>query len=1077
MKIEKQEASGSIYNISGDFVNNAPLRADSVYLSVGEGIFREFARPDQNTLKLQFGIDYLAALSTDLSDKKLITRQSISEFLLALEHTKEIAIVGNPGVGKTCMLYSLSMSLGEVIFINLKNRSIQTVLLHLINRINIKNENHLIDTIDVESGLELLQGILLSTELTFMFDECEESDAILQRLLPLNKGKNTFIYASQAKSAFEADQIEVFPLGNFDSEDAKDFLAKYDIVLDVFAFNDLYEASKGNALYLYYFSQFSISPLPKGINSYQRAIWQKLSNSQKECLIYVSIAQFPVSISSVAELLFENKVQEAVQMISELRLLNRIENGELEVFHPAFKVFVLNDLVLNGTESFYRVRLGEYFKEKNDLLQAVYLLIDADPKKIEDFGFEVLPVICNKGDIDFANKLIYELLENQTDEQTEGYLKLLLYQNRRYLRKKENTDLLRDEALALLEKSVDRRLYLSALMNKAMDLIEDGEIVAGSELADFIMAEDDGGQLGFTGQLLVSLSKVYIDLHQHKKAADACKKSFNIFAEEANLYGMLSSLANLASCLNHVDGYRDLSEEYALKLLQVPANDIYFGLVLIAHNVLTSIYRQKKDFDKAKMYGIQAVALSQQFKLIRKALLNLVNYGNIFRDIGEIPEALKIFEEALSHAVELDVKREQCRIYWIMSSIYVDLGKSVKGLELINRAVSCAEAVNYEYGIAHCFQERGEILELHKDYAEAGKSFERSYIVFADMGNMNRDASQSLTSAILMYMKANNKTRLDELVRLSISSFGSEQFMDLSGIAGYEDNTIDIHGYFLGLTQQYLSSDKASNQISAFLDYLKYCKDDLEHSKKHFKTILLMLASSGNNKFGLTTLGILIEQSGALIDFVDLRELISCIRKNNSRFIFRETFRDSVFLLSDPLGFNIEMNAHKEDLLGSKLCIEFLLFLMAIKGVLGIEEATKRESFCKIIFHEAEILNQVIRNRGGKELRFTSEQQTHIISIEEQYVEPIIVVVGDEYESISDLIKNRGTKSNLFFLRALICEISAHFYHMDGNAVFEVTQGLTGKIAALFDYTNVDQEFEREHDYGVDLSRIDALIT
>lgn len=1072
MKIDNQEASGSIFNITGDFVGD--IKAENIYLN-HEGVVQELVRPSQDILHIQFGINYLDDLQSEQTQKKLIKSSYHLRLQQVLNNCNEVAIIGNPGVGKTCILYQLSLNRKDVIYVNLKNKSLQTVLLHLINKYNISAGMPLIDKIDIESGLELLQALLTRGSLTFLLDECENSTEILERILPLKKHQNTFVYASQSRTEFDTEQIEVVSVGNFDESESKEFLKKYGVDLDVLSFNELLEASQGNALYLYYFSQYSVTPFPKGIEQYHRAIWKQLDTIEKECVIYAALAYFQVQITDISHLLFRDELQKTVELVDRLRLINRLTKGRIEVFHPAFKNFVVDQAKSDGTLDTYKKRLGDYFKTNKDFVQAAYLLIDIEPEAIEDFGFMIIPEIYNNGEFEFCNKIAYTLLKKKRDPSTEGYLKFCIYQNKRFIQLDHNYELI-DDAIRLFAEAGNQKLHTSARMNKAMDLIESGSVDQGRELVDFIISEDDGSDSEQTGALLVSLSKIYIDLHQYKMAADSCKKAYDLFAVQENLYGMASSMANLASSLNHFDGYRDLSRKYAHRLLDLKLSDYYFGIELIALNVLTSVYRQMKQYVGAKKYGALAVQQSQKFKLFKKAILNLINYGNIFRDTGEIEEAIKIYEEALLHAVEMNIPKEQSRIHWIMSDIFVEKGDLEKGMELINSSIESAKEVNYHYGIAHGHKERASIWEAKNELLNAAVDFEEAFDRFSEMEGMVKEAGRCLTNAILLYMKIGEMAKLERLIKLSIGSFGGGDFINLIGIADYEENNVDIHSYFDRLNKKYIEMPFPDNQVLSYLDYLKYCKDNLETSKKFYKNIVLKLCEGHEmNSNRLAVLAILIEQSGRLLQLDDLIEIITVIKANIKGLAIRKTVTEIVYLSMDPNGFNLEINVHQEDPVGIKLCLAFLLFRYAIPDIFIINREVLKEKYAKIYFHEFVVLKEMMEKRGGLPINFDDNQQSHVINFE-QIGFPLTVVIGADYEAKADLILFSENKCFMFLLRSLGCEISSHFYKKNVSEVYSLTRSVTARIGLMYGYTNVEDDAEKEFDYNLDLSKIEKLI-
>nr|WP_314494550.1 hypothetical protein [uncultured Chryseobacterium sp.] len=66
----------------------------------------------------------------------------------------------------------------------------------------MKNGQQLINAVDIDSSLEILQDLLVSSKMTFFINECEEAFDTLDRILLLNKFENKFLYASQSIQEF-----------------------------------------------------------------------------------------------------------------------------------------------------------------------------------------------------------------------------------------------------------------------------------------------------------------------------------------------------------------------------------------------------------------------------------------------------------------------------------------------------------------------------------------------------------------------------------------------------------------------------------------------------------------------------------------------------------------------------------------------------------------------------------------------------------------------------------------------------------------------------------------------------------
>ncbi|MGJ1417824.1 hypothetical protein ACR784_22270 [Sphingobacterium multivorum] len=1071
MQINKQEAD-TIVNIAGNLINSGELRINTVYLNVDGKQVEAFTQPDQSALKVQFNINYLTFLQKNFEGKNLIKRSACTEIEELLDTKQELAVIGQPGVGKSCMMYELSKSYVNVVYLNLKNKSLKTVLLYFINKINEVNSQPLTFIDDIDICLEILQSLLIKSKMIFFLDECEAAVDLFERILLLNKFENKFLYTSQNNLPFTNSRIEIFTLGTFDIEESRQYLNQQGLILDILTFNELYDVSCGNALYLYYYSQYSVNPLPKDLANYHRSIWGSLSNKEKECLIFISLSYLPMSITSLVSLVSFESLQEASEFISRLRLATISDDGHLSIFHPSFRDFISDELARFSTLKTYKIRLGEYYQEENDYIQATFLLIDEKPDAIHEFGFEALPGLVNRGDLELANRLINILLTKKQSPYVTGYLKYHLYGNLRLLNRARKADDILEEALKLLKKARDRKLYLSALMGKAIDLIERGEHQTGIDLADSILTDKSCSDELFKGQLLVSLSKIYVDLHQFKKAAVAAKTAYDSFAKENHLNGLISSLSNLASALGCTDDQKKLAEEYALKLLQLPLEKINYGTKLIVLNVLTSLNRQNRNYEAAKKYGYEAVYLCQHYKLEQKAILNLTNYGNVIRDTGDLTGAIAIYEEALEHSVKLDLPKEQSRVCWILSSIYAEQGEQTKSLEFIAVSIKMADRVNYLYGMAHGLDEQGALLSEMKRMSDAGASYEKAFHIFNSMDDMVRESRNCLTNAILCYMESEESDRLEGLINLSLDSLETSRFIDLGGISDYDRINIDVHNYFLRIGKKATESVNAPNLIQSYLNYLKYCKRTPLVSSKDFKNLLLQLSKNVNtNKYIKANLAVLIEQSSNLLNRKDLLDIIESLDQQLEGFFARETEFEIIFLISLKEGFNIEIGVLKDELTNIKLTINFILFLYSLPKCLCFK-GNKMESFCKINMINYSTLISHLGNTKVPSFNFDDFIQVTILN-RPDYTIPLFVVVNDDFESFSDLMEKEENKCNFYFIRTLINELIGHFHHAKKNIIWKYTKSLSQEIAHLYDYTMISGQAEIQSDFHVDLSKLD----
>ena len=1073
MEIESQNAARDIINVSGNLdLNGGSMTVQALYVNSAE---QPIALPDQEALKTRFAISYLDFVVQEFDKKQVISRAILDDIKTILSSKNEIALVGVPGTGKTCLLVQLSHGISDVIYLSLNGKSLVMVLSHLINKINLRYDKALTAITDTQVGLEIFQSLLVISELTFLIDDCESNAEVIQKFLPLIKGKNTFIFASRTEGGFKTAGVTCFPVGAFTIEESKEFLKMNSIELELLSFNKLFEASKGNPLYLFYFSKFQLDPFPQDIDQFHEKIWDVLDSRQQECLIAVALSYQHINMRALTELLEFKYLTETVKFVNDLTVLTKSSVGELLIFHPAFREFVVAELDRNGLLDTYKLKFGEYFLKQEDFVQAAYHLMDTKPETIRDFALEVVPFIVNSGDLEFANRLLSNLLRNKLSKMEEGYIKYHLSSNYRLLNKNSESKNYLDQSLSLFKSARNSYWVSVASMNLAMNMVEDGDHENGLKLASSLLEKSKKYGAESKGQLLVNLSKIFVDLHEYEKSAAASKMAYEFFEQKNNIYGMISSLANLASSIAKMEDYNDIGEKYAEKLLSLSGKGISFHIELIALNILTSVNRQNKKYKLARDYGLRAVTVSQKYHLETKAILNLINYGNVLRDDNDLDEAIKIYHEALVQAINLELKREQSRIYWILSAIYSEKEEYTKSLEYIDLSITIAEEKFYNYGIAHGFEEKAAVLLRMGDKKNAAFCYAQSANTFKKIENFIKNYRRNLSKAIMLYYEVGAQKEANELMAASAKSFSGDGFIDLESILEAHDSCIDVHSYFHELGSNYVRSQSDHNLILEFLLYLEYCLKNVSSSKKAFNILLLSFCSDlSTNKFSKTILAILLEQSKSLVDTEDLKHIIKALGNSMRDFHSRNIEYEYVILCTLQNEFNFEFTFFEDTPLCQKLSLALILFLYASPDLIFLPKRNLEEKFCRVNIILKSDAEHVLK--GVKIPAFTNPDLQTIHTGKRDYTAPEFIIVNDIYEQYADLAEIRNNKCGMFFLGAATKGIVSHFYHLkDSSKAFP--KDITRKLAYFYDYTNIEDTKKKKLDYYIDLSKLEEFET
>jgi len=1071
-KIDVQQSERDIVNVAGNLnLNGGILQVEKLFVGDQDQLDGKIQEAEQQTLSLQFSISYFDAVRKNFADKPLLERALLDDLWQQVNKRRQVLLTGQPGSGKTCCFLQLSKYCSPV-YISLRDRSPVFLLGYLINKIRISRNESLIRIQDIETGLAILETELQETKTVFFIDDLEVDYSFAMRLMALNKGDNLFLYASRNEKELEPSGIHPFHLPALSQEEAKAFLHLQGITLNVLEFTELYQASAGNPLYLFYFSKFQIKPLPPDIQSYHQSIWARLDQQAKECLIFCSLSYQPLLVEDLAKLWNETPVAVVDRMVAFSGLLTN-QDGKLTVFHPVFKEFILKRIGSDGLLSAYKKQLAEFYLSGNNYLNASVLLVDEDPVRFNEFGeFCIAPVI-SLGDLPLAIRFIETLLQFPKTGLREGYLRYHLSYIYRYLYREQEASEELEKAIALFGKLRNKRWLLTAQMIKAIDLVENGQKEEGLQLADSIMAKTTKYGNTFHARALVNLTKIYMDLSEFNKAADAGKQAFDLFEQMNEPAGMIASLANLASSLTQLEDHQDLAEKYALKILSLPEDAAEFGLRMIALNILTSVNRKKKDFTPAKQYGEEAIRLCKQHQLPDKVILNLINYGNIIRDEGNLEDAVKIYDEALVLINEIGLKKEESRIYWILTSLYRQKEEMELSLVYADKAIAAAQQANHTYGMARTLEEKAKTLYVMDRDAEAADAYEKSGRIFSSITQYSKDARQCFLQAIDIYFKTGNLEKGNQLLAESIIDRPQDNAGELEDLMmgdGPHNDHATIHNSFFQLAKKYQSENFCENAIRKFLVYAGYCHRNPSTSKGPYNEVLLQLAmATPINRFAKTILAILLDQSRELTNEEALAPIIKILCNSLNGLYYRETSELAVFTSAIIPKLNLQLLAFKTDVLTKKMALVLVLFLFAAPEMIDLPETSSSNSYSAMLMNRRDIEEEGASLDLAEE--FSDDIQT--LQMRTNHGRTIdTLLINSDYENCADLTAFPDNKCLMYCLGILIISITSHYAGIAIKSIRRDTKPVTRKLAFFFDYTNLEDLKTLNKAFEVDIKKI-----
>ena len=1066
MKINEQNAARDIYNIKGDLVlENSPEVINILH------------KQNQELLKSQFSISFNESLQNQMAGKILISRdETIFDIAKKLDAKFQLLVHGEPGIGKTTIVYQFIQSRENIIYISLKGKSALSVISYLTNKIRALNKEDLIEFDNLNKAIDTFQVELQKTTETVVIDDCERDIEFIKEIIQLDKFDSKFLFLSRNHSLFETENIDFYAIKCFSEEDVKAFLLANEITIGQVKFNELYFASKGNPLYLFYYSQMQLSPLPVDVQNYQNAIWKNLDSTAQELIIFISIPFFSLTLTELSELMKYDSPIKLSEDIDNLSSLIKVNDGTLSLFHPSFNEHVLSFLDSKGLKNTYEERLGDFFLDKEDYIQATYSLIDLAPQKVKKYLLDVFPVLINIGELEFAIKVLNAILSLSKKKLFQGYAHYHLCSLYRLIGKPLESNTHIDSAidkLKTIDEKAGKRFYIAALMFKAINNIEDGKVNEGLEIANNVLSDIDALEKDFKASILVNLSKIYTDLFEFEKGARACKEAFEIFEADNYEEGMLSSLTNLVTCLGQIKDYLNDAEKYGLRLLKLLEDKNEFMKEVIVLNALTSIYRQKGDYKKALVYGDRVIKLCQEYGMKDKVILNLINYGNVLRDDEQTNQALKIYNEALVYAKEYKLEKEEGRIYWILAGIERGKGQYDESITYAEKSISINKRVNFYYGVANAYNEKAETLIQKGLNVEAAKMLEESAEYYLKIEYFANSYQERLSEAVKLYKgegKSEDVNRvLNKLICIVSKKLKYDSLSELIIEASSSNDTILKN--FNKVFELHFEEYNTANLTLFFLDYLVFCQSlNIKTGKTNFlKTLDLIIDNLGVAKFSYSILGIAVQQSRSLLDYNDLNYINQRLQRTLPLYNIRNLSEEDVFIISINQFINLEIHTFNDELICMKLAMMLILFINEHPQIIRNEKKEIQEAFCKIWIHGYydEMKKALGKYIGSSEKIFTEMVQS-IHTEKKDYEIQDMIIISENFSDFSDLNIYPDNKVSLYFLVMSIAGIKGHFYHENIRNNTEKRQEILQLIANMYDYTSTEMDtLNSQSDYNI----------
>lgn len=1029
--VTSQVAGGDIYNVSGNLVMNVD-RIVIDKLSISDGHIQASANSIENSI---IATDYNKALDQLFAKKVILRRNKVLAYVEnMLLQNRQLILFGEPGIGKTCLLNDIAKKY-KSIYISVKDKPSISIYRYLLSKVLLeKNKLKEIPSSE-EEVLNLFEYELQETNLVFLIDDTEKNQMVAKRLLSIEAFSNKFILASRTKYIAGQHAVQAIEISPFDENEIVSYLEIAGIDKTRLNVIELAKASKGNPLYLYYFSRYQVYPYPIGLEAYQDSLWYGLTLEHQSILSILSIAPYPLDLDALAFTLGQaiERKYSSITVLGELDFIShllKVVEGRYELFHPIFQEYLCDSLSTKGVDKEYRKILGEYFLNNDEIAGAVWLLVDIDDEKIKTHLLDVVPEFIRMGAWDTSIKILNKTISMFADDLIiKGYSYYHLTNCYRHLGK--GTEALESIEISIqaFEKAGDQNWLSAALMFKAIELAEDGlgddAVVLANQVIDNISDESFA-----KATALVNLSNIFIKVSRCEDAARVAKEAFVIFDKIKDYKGIVCSLTNLSTCLAELDDLDNAVRhlEMLKEIVQVENDLVSLTVVL---NSLTLCYRRLGNYKLAKEHGEMAIKLCSELNLQTKVVMNLINLGNVYRDEENLIEAERLYLEGLSLAKACGYKKEEGRALELLANIKNESGDAHEALKYAKEAVKKSLDAKDFFRCAEACREESFAEYQLEDYLSAASSYERAIEYYLKVG-ANRSIMKTYCLAAECYLEAKsekNAKRIIDRILDNLTYVDDFNFIDNMLVKARstfdEAQILDVYKKVISFV---MTSKRAGipQIMTSYVSLCKSCKCSQGVSDFHRTLNELIKYVASKDWRVLVLLLIIIEQSGSLLETRDLESLSKSLSEKLPGFHFRLVGTECVSaLLAWENGVLIQINTFNEPVITYKLFFVFILIVQLLEYFLQDEIKVYKHKEMEIWLFSLSDFEKNIQ-----EVPETDKDLPAIFLMRADYDAMLPVIIHDDYEKLTDYKLNQSP-ALVSIVAPLFSHILAQLTHTD----------------------------------------------
>ena len=1004
--------------------------------------------------------DYLQILQKQMGSKGLILREKLIDGAKKeLQSKSMLLIVGGPGAGKTYFLGMLASDL-DAIYVSLKNKTTQQICSYLANRLSIRRNHSLQNHISEEDARAALQQEMANNSVVLFIDDVDQNPDAARALLGLHFFNCHFIFSAQSENAVLFQGVTRFKIPSLSLEEVEKFLELQEIRLPPGELQRLYSASEGNPLYIYYFTQNQVSPLPEGLYDYQDSLWQQLSPLQKEIMNILAHSLSNLNLADLHALLNSRQLitktpMETKQILDSTVPLIRQTEGHYEFFHTYFKDHVCDIAVVDGLSEHYHKILAEYAANKNWKVAAAFHFLKAKDPRMRQYLIEGATTAMLRGEWllaeDFLKNEITFLNDNE-DLHDEAYTRYSLAQVYTEIGDFVKARSEVDKSIRIFSNLEDAEWKNIVELWSSLLRIQEGEAKETIEiLREAISYFHDRDSL-MEASTRLNLGYAYLHVSRFRECAEETQIALEMFTKLGDERGIYSSLINMACSVGQL-GNHELQGKYAELIIEVATKQDLPRLKAAGLNHLAMAYRHSNNPKAAQHALEECIAICQKLGCIETEVLNIANIGNAFRDQGLNDQAERAYLESLTKARDHKLHKQEAFALELLSRLNYEKGIYNDAVKLGLQALEIHRKLGDNLRIASTqdYLARSYVkLNNHKNAAESYEDSANHY----EITELWRDAAYNYEEAANMWASIEQDVNALLCVSRGVKCalLGGVPSRAANIITEFSSNDMieNFGDFYLQIIQEFVKEPQSASFSRFMINFSIYCKRHYTENTALFRDGIesLIKGLPGDSHANISNaLAVGIEQASEKIYGIsDLDNLASNIIRS-----FNHIHYSSV-----PGGiktWTMGMDWHKPIIIQIR-CISNEPIVERIAMALSL-----------ILYSDGSLIEKVISDLGGCleegfSLQITTqkeiEQQSNIkigptggdqvmpASISETGVPwdqpqpPTALIIHDNYEAVADWTTNPGNKAFVWLLMIVHGAFVAHCVHKSRQNIPEL---------------------------------------